>query len=70
FVPLSVLGGLATKIGRFLPTYWYAKAVEKISHGATLQDIRMDLVMQFLFLGIFVIANIIVSLILGKKEKC
>ena len=70
FIPLSVLGGLATKIGRFLPTYWYAKAVEKISHGETLQDIRMDLVMQFVFLGIFVIANIIVSLILGKKEKC
>ncbi len=39
FVPLSILGEGVTKIGRFLPNYWYSTAVTRIFDGGNFADV-------------------------------
>jgi hypothetical protein len=62
FVPLEYLGNGAKSIGKFLPTYWYAEAIEKIKNGKGLADISNCLLIQLMF-GIMVMA---VGLAVGK----
>ena len=62
FVPLEYLGNGAKSIGKFLPTYWYAEAIEKIKNGKGLADITNCLLIQLMF-GIMVMA---VGLAVGK----
>ncbi|MBQ6231730.1 MAG: ABC transporter permease [Eubacterium sp.] len=62
FVPLEYLGNGAKTIGRFLPTYWYAEAIEKIKQGGGLMDISNCLLIQLMF-GIMVMA---IGLAIGK----
>lgn len=62
FVPLEFLGEGAKAIGRFLPTYWYSEAIERIKNGGGISDILNCLLIQLLF-GFMVMA---IGLAIGK----
>ncbi len=49
FVPLSVLGDGVKNFARFLPTYWYSMAVERVNEGAVLSGIWDCLLIELLF---------------------
>ena len=64
FVPLEMLGGMAKTLGRFVPTFWYSRAVEKIQNGGGFGDIANFLLIQLLF-GVMVMT---VGLAIGKAK--
>ena len=68
FVPLSVLGEGVKSFGRFLPTYWYATAVEKIETGAAFSEIAVCLLIQLLFGAAFIVVGIICARMSENKS--
>ncbi len=67
FVPLSVLGEGVKNIARFLPTYWYATAVNRIRDGEGLADITDCLLIQLLFGVACMAVGLIVSRLWENK---
>ena len=63
FVPLSVMGESVKNVSRFLPTYWYATAVDAIKDGKGLTEIAGFLGVELLFGA----ACLAVSLVLSRR---
>ena len=49
FVPLSVLGDSVKAVGRFLPTYWYSVANDRIFTGGNISDLWECFALQLVF---------------------
>lgn len=69
FVPLSILGDGVKSVGKFLPTYWYATALERIDAGDAMSGIVGAFARQGIFGVICVAVGLIVVAITEKKVK-
>lgn len=62
FVPMEYLGESVKAVGRFLPTYWYIEALDRIDSGAGFFDAAGCMGIELLFGGVC----LAVGLMLGK----
>lgn len=60
FVPLSLLGDGVRAVGRFLPTYWYAEALEEISNGTAFSKAAGNFLPELLFGVVCFMAGILI----------
>ena len=68
FVPLSVLGEGVKSFARFLPTYWYATAVEKIGDGAATTDILSCMLIELFFGVACAVVGIVIARLSENKK--
>lgn len=65
FVPLQFLGDRIIAISRFLPTYWYMKALDEIYFGSDMNKVYIAFGIQLLF----AIAIFFVALMISKLNR-
>ena len=68
FVPLSVLGEGVKSFARFLPTYWYATAVEKIGDGEATADILSCMLIELFFGVACAVVGIVIARLSENKK--
>ena len=74
FVPVSMLGDGILAVARFLPTYWYVTALEKISaltsfEAGAMQPVWQAIIVQAAFTAVFFCAALILGTYFSKSER-
>ncbi|MCM1273395.1 MAG: ABC transporter permease [Clostridium sp.] len=61
FVHIKYMGSTMLKVARFMPTYWYINANEKIFNGDNANDIFMCIGVELLFALVFFMVSMVIS---------